>query len=244
MGIRIHKVLGYGLERVKRGAGGEWNDLRINSKSKLFKYGKSDKTQPFYDFLDAKAQNGDHDAKMELILLKNAEAHEQKKSYPHIPIPHETLSYQVESSRVSPLVITPLLHVNEWKRSDDSIDYYQNFVTNPKTGMRDTVKLIHAGIYPYEGRYIDSRDGHLIDHEYKMVWQFLSEDKNSVEESKRAEVRSETAIKMGFASSEEVDLYMKPSVPQSIINLAECYELFTNPLTVYQLEPMIYTWWG
>lgn len=229
MGIRIHKVLGYGLTDLKTDKEGKITDPRINPEGWLltdWEYKEDIWTiEGYRDWLKKhlkeheKGTEGHFNYTMELSLLRERMKKRRKPDLGYRHIIHDS-----EFGLANVLCITPMFH-DDWNRYDDIIDYTES------GGMRDYVKLIRSGIYPYNGSFWDSRDGRRVDGQ-RLNWAPNKED------------RARVAQELGFKNLRECNRYMRPIVPAPIRMLCEYCQIFTKTEFVRRLKPMLYVFWS
>lgn len=243
MGIRIHKVLGYGLSDVKTNSSGEINDPRINAKSPLVNWRESKSKKDLTSYLDFVAKKidadpDDFDADFELFFLR-AQIENPSKEMPN---PYDTVTHEGEGGMERVLMLTPIMELKEWQRSDDTIDYYEDHLNNPDVGS-PSLKLIEGGIYPYSGAgYVNARTGEKVNWGGLDVLKFV---KKEYEAGKIAKGEYQSFIEnIGFESEADMDKNLCPKVPEPIKLLIEWGKLFTSPETIYQLRPYLYTYWN
>lgn len=202
MGIRIHKVLGYGFERSKWDKDSRFTDGFIAKGM----YENLD-IDAFISFLEdkKKEQGGWFGCSFELNDLKTGKVKLYDGS--------DFIKGDTELSHCSPLVFTNPFY-KDWYRFDDDIDYLENCQRHK--GIKDELIIPKneggglAYIYPYAS-YVNRKTGervHNVDYMYE-------NDRNIV-----------------------------PKPPDIIINFCEFKNVFKNPLTVYRLKPMLYTYWS
>lgn len=243
MGIRIHKVLGYGLTDLQV-ADGKIVDPRINPKSVLLSYSKSSKLEPYLEYLRDRA-SGKHDGTKDISAQIEATFIEQlsgKKKQPKAT-PYDCVTWETEGGLPNVFVLTPLGLVNEWHRWDDTIDYYEA-EGNPEPGL----KLLKTGAYPYDG-WMDSKTGDPLNTSSVSYWRHFRETLNQsdkeIDEVSFAKTLTYFAKEAGYkGDTAEFEQRIAPSIPDPIRFLVDWGQLFVNPKDVLQLRPMIYTYWN
>lgn len=224
MGIRITKVMGYGLTDLKVRKG-KIVDSRINPEGMMFN--KSYSTEGFskwcaekYESLKAgETLNGKIDFYLEMEAIKK---HQKTRLL-------ETVQCQTEfNSKI--LCITPISSLDQWYRHDDTIDYYE-----AGTKIRNKVKLLKHGIFPYDCLYMHRETKSPIQYELAAAFHRL--------EPEFKKERTLMAKLMGFKSQRDCEQNLALKVPSPIHMLCEYGKMFTDSDTVYRLKPMIYTFW-
>lgn len=232
MGIRIHKVIGYGLTDVKT-RGYKIADGRINRKSMLL----SDEESRF-DALDyfewvkkkneIRKDNEDYvSLNLDGMWLSPAEAQQEYSKVRNYHLCHWGSEYMMKNV----LCLIPLSEHKNWFRFDDIMDYIESDGENQ-------VKILKNGIYPYEG-LMDARNGQLLKSSELNMWRFMHRNKGDY--TLELDIISQ---QLGFADYAEANANIVPNVPAPIRDLVEYSRLFTNPDTIYQLRPMIYEYWS
>ena len=231
MGIRVHKVMGYGLTNVvcKKE---KIVDPRFNPQGYL----RSDSEQQeekwtFEKFkkwlIDKKPQIPEHHIyEVNWMFQDIDKIIEKKRGF------YEYLIHGTEYLMPRVFCVLPLCHPN-WRRFDDDIDYVEVCIKNK--GSANSVKKINRPIYPYIN-YWDNRTGKTID------FLFAAE---AVRRMAKKEPFSDLLLKeLKFDNEQECREHLRPMVPPQILYMLEYCEVFTDIKTFYQLEPIIYTYWS
>lgn len=243
MGVRIHKVIGYGLTDVvpsKEKGVYRPDDPRLNPHSILFDQEGEWSKGAYVDFLNKKAEADDGWGEYKL------QAHTASDELKHWT-PDQSFVYQGEYGLPNVLLVTvPVMH-SAWFRYADAIDYEESLM-RPAGEPVNYWKPIKNGIYPYARFYMDSRTGNtLMGIEPERFVYTLETLKRKLSEEARAKflfLRDEMAHKMGFVDAEEAERLMAPIVPDEIKNLCEFGKLFTEPKYMSQLRPILYVFWS
>lgn len=223
MGIRIHKVLGYGLPKCKYG-----KDPRVKNKDLFSGEGIRDVMSTFLKFLKIKEVDAVDSFNIKLTIGRLSDL---KKTYDMYNCIHYNY-YNLESKSPNGPMVISLPHNENHRRYDDDIDYCECI------DQADSVKIIPHGIYPYSGTYIDSRTGQRLtitdlDVGYWRVNEITSQNFEGCKDKS-----------WNFKTYKEFKKYTTPMIPPEIELFCECFDFFVDPLTVYQLKPMIYTYWS
>lgn len=222
MGLRIHKMLGYGLVDIVE------SDPRINWDSPVFRY-ELDGNR-YINWLDR-------------FELKDLGVNPRLYGDgPGLVKPDVQSCFQFgteDSGSPSVLCIRPLAW-RDWYRFDDSIDYVEQ--TESEEGQRDTFQVLNHGIYPHIS-YMDDRLGYQIKGSDAHAWQRA---KNALKGNlpDDTSVLDDLARLAGFESHQDALLHCRPHVPNEVRYLAAFSGVFTSAETHTKLRPMIYTWWG
>ncbi len=231
MGIRIHKVMGYGLTNVVCRED-EIIDPRFNPNGYLRTgWEVREEKWTFEKFkkwlADKKPQiPKEHIYEFNWMTQDVDKCIEQKKDF------YEYLIHGTEYLMPRVFCILPICHPN-WRRFDDDIDYVEVCIKNK--GSANSVKKVNRPIYPYIN-YWDNRTGRKIDFSFASEAQRRMFNKEPLSD-KLLEI-------LEFNNKEECRKYLKPIVPSQILYLLEYCEVFTDIKTFYQLEPIIYTYWS
>lgn len=242
MGIRINKVLGYGLTDIK--TTGKYNEIlddsRINMKGYFGSddYGKEDNfTDDGFDaYLDAHKEDPD-DIMNDLSVLRHLRDR-QSTDYPHnytTGIRHRMI-YDSEFGMPNVMVFQPPVFGNEWSRRDDIIDYYDPQQQAEDGGCGNGYTMINRALYPFES---------FCDHREHPPARLKGEDWHYYIDAKNTQSMVEYALKnFGFKTEEEMHQYIHPMIPNELIALLKYCKVFTKDEYIYQLRPMIYWYWS
>jgi len=256
MGIRIKKVLGYGLTDLKVDADNRIIDPRINPKSRLFSYEKSEvkETEKYLKFLNERKELEPDNFGIVMEIMALEQVISDKKSFYYSP--RSCVTHEDEGGLPEVLVITPFGSLSEWTRSDDNLDYYQDFSRRGDNFSEPLVELIDMNLYPYDAYYLNANTGEKVNIDYVNVWRRLK-DKHAEDKALRLtdpniEIKNEVtdeailalAQKMGFSDPEDLGKNLAQQIPESLTYLNEWGKLFTDPKYLLDLRPMIYTYWN
>ena len=240
MGIRISKVLGYGLTDLK--TEGKYNEIisdpRINPNGY---FGNSvDKEEKFTDdgfdaYLDAHKEDPD-EVENDLSILRHLRDVEKEKGREYRNQFFYRLIYVVEGGLPNVMVFQPPIFGNDWSRYDDTIDYYDPATQATDGGCGVDFVMLDRALYPFES-FWDTRENppkRLTGDDYHWYT-----DRRWSE--KMAKLASEN---LGFKSVEEMNQCIQPVVPKELIALLKYFKVFTKDEYIYQLRPMIYWYWS
>ena len=232
MGNRIHTVIGYGFEKVKfrkdpRFNEHVWSDefydqdflpkmVEINDS----RYNKLKEVRDEYDF-----------------DVNGFKARIECKGWYEDEKPIKSLCWSdfaqysgyAGEAKFDPLVFVVPFN-KDWKRHDDIIDYY---IFSDKNGPIEKVRLITGdkgipcGIYPYL-KYYNKPTGERV--------------KCDPYDRRRSDQQS-VAEKYGFKTVKEWRENVVPEIPYEIRLFCEAANVFKNPLTIWELRAMLYTYW-
>lgn len=246
MGIRVHKVLGYGLNDVKYDRE-NWKllDERINPKAGLLSYchpedyedGEDDFTrytsEKYLEWLENNASDGYHMDK----FLKTDKVDLKGRKYDL----HDCVHFQPEFGEDNVLVIRPL-SMHEWSRYDDAIDYVQSAYLS-KEVCANSVELIDEALYPWSGCYMDKRTGEKIASNgmYDIhIWLRAKNDGAM----RPVERMDELAQALGFKDHAEALENVRPVIPEPIVDLCRYLKIFNDEKHILELRPILYTYWS
>lgn len=242
MGIRINKVIGYGLTDVIADTD-NWNlknDPRFNQKGY---FGMDCETQEdsfsvegFKEYLEKKIESlveGDF-SRMELMLTKRFLEDTKLHGI------WEGAVYDMEFGNPEVMVFVPLTSVNRWKRYDDMIDYYDPVNSSQDSGIENSLIKLNRALYPYDS-YVNIKSGVPV-RLNSLQWQTLIFIKNRGDDGlKDGDV---ILSELGVESREELEKYIVPTIPEELIELIKYLKIFNDEKDIYQLRPMIYGYWS
>ena len=228
MGIRIHKVLGYGFRRTHLRRDPRFNSHALPSLDAAAHDARldGDLRPKLIAFIEEKAQTAPGDQKWEYRLELNALKGEDRKNK----------AEKLES----------ISFYENWKRYDDIIDYYEDTQQRVRQdgGAEDKCVLLTdcegqpTGIYPYVS-YVHRTKGPLGKNVFTAArWELTRVFRKL----------GQTQLKPGnpFLVDNPVQWqrHIVPEVPLFIRAFCECFEIFKDPKTVQRLRPMLYTYWS
>jgi len=251
MGIRIHKVMGYGLVDVKHNDDDCIVDDRFNPKSFLIDYNQENiySAKKYLSWLqkrhektavDINSQKTDDNTTVDWFRefdltweIGNVEKSEFWK-------PDDNFTYASEFGLPNVVTVTPLCSLKQWQRYDDDIDYVEETLKlhEDENFEANHVTLCDSPIYPYTS-WMDKRTGKILkDYSFEYnrlrLVKCLGKQVNLLPAAKA----------MGFDSVEECEENMRCAIPGSIRLLCEFCEIFVDEKTINELVPMIYVYWG
>lgn len=230
--MMIHKMMGYGLTDVQLTERGRIDDPRINSSSILLDYEREDEAT-VRNFVSSTLESDDN---LETVLKGWNWGHMDPESTD----PFDAVVHAYETSIPNTLILRPVGDC-DWHRKGSLLDSYGEQEHNPKE--QDNVRSLRGGIYPYANRFMDVTTNEVVD------WYAIGDwirAVNSDDGSARLEMKAfEALTKLGWGDigHEALKKRIAPMPPEEIIELAEFGKLFTTPETVYELRPLIATFW-
>lgn len=256
MGIRIHKVLGYGFKYCKFDKDPRFNDWVFNAKSEKFYENKKDE---FLEFLKDKKSKFSKEERiisnitMDINWIEGTGWFDKEKPVKSLSLSDFIKYNYFETEGKNPIgpVIFTLPSSKDWNRYDDIIDYVECSIDNK--GSFDSVKFYKddagqpAEIYPYVG-FVNRNTGKRVRFSQSDRWiltDILQKSKKVKNPSlKHIDPDLETNFqKEGITNLIEWQRWIVPIIPDLIVNFCEFAKVFKNPLTIYRLKPMIYTYW-
>jgi hypothetical protein len=241
VGIRVTKVLGYGLTDVKTR---KYNiaDSRINRKSPLLNWDADETLDDYIEWLRVSTSDPNDLSKgfnIDRWYFKEQEQADfdwYKRTGTNRPA--DLVHHGIEYMEKNVLLIRPLF-CKDWRRYDDPIDYIEeNFKYKDEDTMANWYREIPEGIFPYSGSFMNARTGESVKDGITLwrVMTWKNWDKIYDLETK--------AIECGFDSVEDMKENFVPTVPECVKDLVTWGNLFTNDNVWKQLRPMIYTYWS
>lgn len=242
MGIRIHKVLGYGLDdlSIKDNSYNLAEDPRIDPEgfyARYFKdYQEALDAYPLDRFrveLELVCAHSDGVEKYDLRLLKHQlEKGEIASDASNLYTQIMTWDPEYGDSKV--IVFTPPGH-SDWFQYDSIIDYYEADDANP------SVRKTNRPIYPYMS-WIDIRNPSRKDNLDRLA--FLIQQLEEYPDIRDKVDSDKLQSRYGFSSLNEAKDNLIPYIPNSLVELIRYLRVFKDPKDIYQLRPMIYTYWA
>lgn len=152
MGIRVCRVLGYGLADVgkgqfkKKGPKFRLNDTRFQEQSIIAGNNEQNYTiEGFLEFLESKPPE---ETILDIHWLRESLKSKTKNRL------HDCFTHQAEYGLKNVFIVVPFVQLQEWFRHDDMIDYVQECYLGK--GPVNRVNLIQEALYPWLG-HIDKR---------------------------------------------------------------------------------------
>lgn len=235
MGVRIHKFLGYGLSDVVA-ENLRIVDERINRDSRLldFDWGWGAEALLEYNRY-VKARNEEARARDDLGALNFLDGwflkDELKKPRRRRRSLDQCVAYSPEYGLPNVLCFQPV-SCRDWRRYDDIIDWMVESYLQADA-QTNRVDVFRHGIYPWSGSYMDARTGEPLPSEV-MYWVRTREAGESQEILR--------TLAEGANFDPEADV--QPSIPEPIRDLLTFAEVFSEPEVMFQLRPMLYTYWS
>jgi hypothetical protein len=240
VGIRIHKKLGWALTDVQNDDNGHITDPRISVSSHLL-VPPDEVGSGYLGYLEAirDGEAPESDAWFD-VTMTIAMVEEAKKRDGRLPWP---VTHTPETGRRDVLLIQPV-GFDRWSRYNDPIDHAEECALHDPITPR--VIPMPYGIFPFEGIFMDSRDGRRIDSTARRLINLLLDRKDESEEVRpdRQKAADHLAKVLGFDDSDEAQRHMAPAVPSDIRHVISWLNLFNGPDVWLQLRPVLYVYWS
>lgn len=228
MGIRIHKSIGYGLSDVQA-SNYDIHDERFNLEDGYFKdRNENDFTiQGLKNYIQEQHDKEKNDAGYSMLTFELLKL-EENEWYDI----HQFVSHNGEFGLPEVLMFQPPM--KDWSRYDDIIDYIED------EKQENKVRLLNRAIYPYEfwinkdtGKStfeVEGRNYHYL-HIRQAINFGFEYDPDKLKEA-------------GFDSMEDADQKIVPGIPDFIICLCKYLKIFKDDKNIFDLKPMVYSFWG
>ncbi len=214
MGVRVHKILGYGLVDVKT-EDGEIVDDRFNIDF-IDKFNTEEfSIESYISFLTS--LENDYECQIEINTVKNKKWHI-----------YDSIQHDSEYGLPEVFCIIPV-GFSDWRRYDDTIDYYEETINKKQ---KNHFQVIPFGIFPWQGFYADVRR--------KKIFKGIEQEIASALKRNLQKNKEESIKRIGIFSVDDI----QPVVPKSIFYLCEFLNVFNIEDTVWTLKPMLYTYWS
>lgn len=222
MGIRVHKVLGYGLLDALLSYEKGWQDPRVNKEALEEIYER--KPEDFVEFLKAKKleEPDNFELSLSISMLKNESKLHHRAWEPSDSVhsdPHNTSNV---------LVFTPPGY-QDWRRYDDIIDYAEICYFGTE-GSVNSIKPFDVPIYPFLS-WMDKNTGERLVRE---------EDDNAFIV---ARLRGDTKYELTSPELLALKERMAPMVPWCVRHFIE-FSKILDMEAVKDLRPVIFTYWS
>lgn len=242
MGIRVTKVMGYGLTDVKTRKY-KIADGRINTKSPLLDWDSDVKPSDYIDWLEKQNPNEEDFGHFNIDRWYIKETREEGYNWHDktgVFEPAGLVHHGTEYMEKNVLLIRPLF-CKDWRRYDDPIDYVEETFRADGEGQANWYREIPGGIFPYSGIFMNAKTGDTLKSGIDL-WRYLTWD--SFKKLLTEEQLDKVCQEFGFTDAADARLNCVPAVPECVKDLAEWGKLFKDPDTWKQLRPMIYTYWS
>lgn len=247
MGLRVNKILGYGITDFK----GFDKDDRLNFnvlqtiENDSTKYNSENFRQYVYDYLK-KTDWNDSYGNLIWNFYFDEKMYKKNKRVDHFnntlvdcdstDLLYKFMIHNDEEDGSSVLLFTNPINTSWW-RTDDTIDYYE------EDGIPDEkVKVIEYGIYPYNSLFHDIRNGNKV--QFQLVHTIKTMEKNSEHNDIKDEVVSKLLENSSFKNYDEYKKYCNVVVPEVIVMYLNFVNFFNkDKYSAFKLTPILYTCW-
>jgi len=249
MGIRIHKVLGYGLADVKTDPEKDWEitDERFNPNGWFGRYMGNDdfdeeehfSREGFLKYIKEKhnaMHKDDFDRMDYLLLMHELEGRAEGKRHWDI---YTSVVWDGEFGDPNIMLFVPPCS-DDWQRYDDIIDYYDPVNSDPKDGIINSLIPINRPLWPYES-WINTKEmppKRLNHMQQQSLYTWRNMDHNKMKDP-RIVLQG-----IGVETEEELKAYIAPIIPIQVVELLKYLKIFNDERHIYELRPMIYGYWG
>lgn len=235
MGIRIHKALGYGLVATPEVFATQVNNSRVGFRQKTLASYKAFLQEKYADSQTQDAQMSD--------LAHFGTTFLNKESYTGANF---IASCSELNDGQEVIVLIPALTVDDWVQNESALDYAevdyacQNDASLPF--MQNSVKILEAGQFPFEGMWMDATTGESVRRYDPAIFKYMQT--HDSEGNPVTNIEKSRLFSPEGASFREARKNIVPEVPHSIRDIAEWLQIFKQPADWKLLRPMILTEWS
>lgn len=230
MGIRVHKVMGYGLTDLEA-TDRKITDPRISADALL---GGADMPNgaEYLAWLEREDELGDDLSR----ALDRFTVEERLKEGKTVDL-WNSVAHDGEFGLPNVIVFTPP-SMPDWRRYDDPIDWVEEtYPLGDQEAQANDARQFPHGFYPYSGSYMDTRTGEDLDQNIMYWVRGVSANADEQELDGLAQVA-------GFATHREAAAYVAPIVPDDVRRLVKFLKVFNSPDGWRELRPTLYTYWS
>lgn len=231
MGIRVHKVIGYGLTDLEA-TDRKITDTRIGS-ADLVRQAMETDTRTYLEWLEA-LDPAEDDISRSLdrwSLEDSLQKGENRDLY-------DSVAYDPEFGAPNVIVFIPP-SMRDWRHYDDPIDWVEEtYRTDGSAPQAARHRELPHGFYPYNGLYMDTRTGDRIKDNRVMHWI------RAVNAGKDEDELDYAAREFGFSTHREAAAFVAPVVPEDVQLLVRFLKVFKDPDDWRSLRPILYTYWS
>lgn len=203
MGIRINKVIGYGLTDVVS-EGMQITDPRINPDSHLLTGIAPDREVPdYWTYVEQFVREEGDEAWIEVQMRKMLTDHEADTRW--------LCTYQAERGLPNVLVVRPV-GFPAWSRHDDPIDFQSEVLRPDHPDAR--VEPTTGGLYPHDGLHMDVRTGERIRDATVNTWRQVVN--GNADDEDKLDILNMLAQTLGYKDHEEAERFVAPFVPHGV----------------------------
>lgn len=139
------------------------------------------------------------------------------------------------------LVIRPVT-CPSWHRIGDVLDRASVQASPPASELQ----MLTSALWPYSSEFMDADTGRLLDGPVGTWAQAVTRSRAGLSPVDDLDLAAKDALAgatTGFATFEEASRRVVAAVPSAVRTLITWGRLFTDPATVADLRPALYTWW-
>lgn len=239
MGIRIQRHLGWALTDVEVDERDNIIDSRFNLDNGWFGLDWEDKEEATFEryLPHLKASSYDSSGNMTDLIadyasMKDIVAGDRDHRTPTCFF--DIIHHWTEGGDPKVIVFQPLW--KDWSRRDDIMDYIEaNGNTKP------TYKEIDHQLYPYQG-WMDKRNGKTegdVDGKRIEFWQIIKAINFGFDDFDDSKLQQ-----LGFQNLDDAKQNLLPAVPSIIVNYCRWLRIFKDDSPLWQLRPILYTYWS
>lgn len=229
----VRKMMGYGLVDVALDDREKIIDPRINTSSILLDWDREHEAT-VREFVRSTL---DDESSLDRVLSGWHYSHLN----PDATTPFDCVQHLSDTDIPQTLMLRPV-DDSDWYRSNNLLDAIEEGHVHGR--MYDRVETLRGGIYPYGNRYVDLETFEPVKWDHIGDW-VRAINTPEPDQRKVESAASDAARYLGLDHLDAAGLLARivPCPPESVIELAAFGELFTKPEYVYQLRPMLATWW-
>ncbi len=231
MGIRINKVLGYGITDIKLDHNENIIDKRINL-DVLYKLN----TFVIDEFIDYIKEQDINKIEKTLLISSIKSIMNEEKIEENLS---DYIIYDPEYGSNTTLLIAPIT-CPHWSRRDDTIDYHEETTLYEQ---RTRVFELKNGIFPWTGSYISRKTGKRFTNtgnvpKHNIARQF------KITEPEKDELRLEYAKSLNYRSIDEAEEDIGIFIPEEVRLFCEFIGVFKDNKYINYLKPLVYVYWS
>lgn len=242
MGVRIHKVVGYGLDNVKI-KDHKFNDHRINVQysdgfyEKLYKFDEwlkkynSKVAYMLHAIYKIPLTNAIWDINWAVRAINMRKS--RSKSY-------DGFVHNTEMGLSEVMIFVPLEYLDKWKRRDDTIDWIEEtyFADQKDTVLNLFTERDSCGISPYQTMTLNPfRENKTLSKVTKMLSSQYNQLTGRWDKNIAPEENDDDRLK-------HLKEDWLPIIPTTVAAMCMYLNIFTKPEYLYELRPLYYTYWG
>jgi len=250
MGIRIHKIMGYGFDDLALAENGwELNDPRINNSALDKLYDEETQISNYVDWIQETYLTGEpkieHERPVDitdtdLLHIRNLDKKAQKSILKEYAGRYMVVRPDCDDRgwTAGTIVFTPLW-MDDWQRGDDAIDYaeHQQAVIDSGRFINGQVQNLTYGQFPYSASYFNLKTK-------KPIMGSSYSDAQLFAGRGDMDIADVLVKKDGFDNFADAQKNIAPTVPLTIKHFTDWLGVFNNPETYLHLKPMVVTYWS